>query len=429
MNVNRTFELGIEYSKKLDLQDPLRNVRERFYVRQGNIYVDGNSLGLCSKDAEQEILRALADWKNSGIDIWSIEDSKYFYYPARIGAMMATLVGADANEVTTTGSTTANIHQCIATFYHPTRERYKILVDELNFPTDRYAIDSMVRIKCYDPADAIKVVTSNDGRTICEDDVVFAMTDDVALVLLPAVFYRSAQLMDMQRITDEARVRGIIIGWDLCHSIGSVQHDFKKLDTDFAVWCTYKYLSGGPGAVAGLYINKKHFDKVPGLAGWFGNVKETQFQLKHRHEHSRDADGWLTGTPHILSMAGIKGALEIYCDVGMEKIREKSLNITAYLMYLIDQRLVKYGYNIGNPREDNKRGGHVSLEHSEAYRISKALKTHNVTPDFREPNVVRLAPVALYVSYEEIHKLVDILEQISVEKEYEAFSNARTLVV
>jgi len=427
--MNRTFELGIEYARKLDLQDPLRNVRERFYVREGNIYVDGNSLGLCSKDAEQEILRALADWKNSGIDIWSIDDSKYFYYPARIGAMMATLICADANEVTTTGSTTANIHQCIATFYHPTRERYKILVDELNFPTDRYAIDSMVKIKGYYPADAVKIVTSKDGRTICEDDVISAMTDDVALILLPAVFYRSAQLMDMQRVTDEARKRGIIIGWDLCHSIGSVLHDFKKLDTDFAVWCTYKYISGGPGAVAGLYINKKHFDKVPGLAGWFGNVKETQFQLKHRHEHSRDADGWLTGTPHILSMAGIKGALEIYCDVGMEKIREKSLNLTAYLMYLIDERLVKYGYNVGNPRDDDKRGGHVSLEHSEAYRISKALKTHNVTPDFREPNVVRLAPVALYVSYEEIHRLVDILEQISVGKEYETFSNARTLVV
>ena len=427
--MNCTFELGKEYAEKLDLQDPLRNFRERFYVREGNIYVDGNSLGLCSKDAEKEILLALDAWKGNGIDIWSIEDSKYFYYPSRIGAMMATLIGAETNEVTTTNSTTVNIHQCIATFYHPTMERYKILVDDLNFPTDRHAVDSLVKIKGYDPADAVKIVTSKDGRTISEDDVISAMTDDVALILLPSVFYRSSQLMDMQRITDEARERRIVIGWDLCHSIGSVAHNFAKLDADFAVWCTYKYLSGGPGSIAGLYINKKHFDKEPGLAGWFGNVKETQFRLDHRHEHSKEADGWLTGTPPILSMAGVKGALEIYCEVGMEKVREKSLHITAYLMYLIDERLAEYGFNVGNPRDDNRRGGHVSLEHSEAYRICKALKTHNVTPDFREPDVIRLAPVALYVSYEEIHKLVDILEQIAIRKEYETFSKVRTLVV
>jgi kynureninase len=178
-----------------------------------------------------------------------------------------------------------------------------------------------------------------------------------------------------------------------------------------------------------LYINKKHFDKEPGLAGWFGNVKETQFQLNHKHEHSKNADGWLTGTSPILSMAGIKGALGIFCEVGMEKIREKSLQITAYLMFLIDKRLSQYGYSVGNPRDDKARGGHVSLEHAEAYRICKALLSHNVTPDFREPNVVRLAPVALYVSYEEMHKLVDILEQIAVGKEYENYNNARTLIV
>ncbi|MCL1874953.1 MAG: kynureninase [Synergistaceae bacterium] len=427
--MNRTFELGIEYAKKLDLQDPLRNFRERFYIREGNIYVDGNSLGLCSKDAEREILLALDDWKGNGIDIWSIKDSKYFYYPARIGAMMATLIGAQANEVTTANSTTVNIHQCAATFYKPTGERYKILMDDLNFPTDRHAVESLVRIKGYDPVDAVKIVASRDGRTLSEDDVISAMSGDVALILLPAVLYRSSQLLDMQRITDEARKRSIIIGWDLCHSIGSVAHDFAKLDADFAVWCTYKYLSGGPGSIAGLYINRKHFDKAPGLAGWFGNVKETQFRLDHRHEHSKDADGWLIGTPPILSMAGVKGALDIYCEAGMKEIREKSLHITAYLMYLIDQRLAEHGYNVGNPRDDNRRGGHVSLEHQEAYKICQALKVRNVTPDFREPDVIRLVPVALYVSYEEMYKLVDILEQIAIKKEHEAFSNVRALVV
>jgi len=427
--MQRIFEPGINYARRLDLDDPLREVRDRFYTKNGHIYMDGNSLGLCSKDAEKEILQALNDWKNSAIDIWSINDSKYFYYPARIGAMMAALIGAEPDEVTTTNSTTINIHQCLATFYHPTRERYKILVDDLNFSTDRHTVDSQVKHKGYEPAEAVKVVAAKDGRTILEDDVIAAMTNDVALILLPSVLYRSAQLLDMRRVTAEARKRGIIIGWDLCHSIGAVPHDFKKLDADFAIWCTYKYLSGGPGSIAGLYINKRHFGKGPGLAGWHGNVKETQFQLNHKHDHSKDADGWLTGTAPILSMAGAKGALDIYTETGMDKIREKSLNLTNYLIYLIDEKLTKYGYIVGSPREDDRRGGHVSLEHDQAYRICQALKSHNVTPDFREPNVIRLAPVALYVSYEETYELVDILEQIAVNKEYERFSNARTLVV
>ncbi|QAT42996.1 kynureninase [Aminipila luticellarii] len=423
------FHPGMDYAKELDKQDPLREIRHRFYVKENEIYMDGNSLGLCSKDAEKAVLKALDVWKEHGIGIWNVEDSKYFLYPSYIGKRMASLIHAEPDEVTITNSVTINIHQGISTFYKPTKDRYKILVDNLNFPTDRYAVDSQVRLHGYEPADAVKVVESQDGRMLSEDAIIDAMTKDVALIVLPSLLYRSAQLLDMERITAEAHKRDIIIGWDLCHSIGAVYHDFQKIDPDFAVWCNYKYISGGPGTTAGLYINKKHFDKNPGLAGWHGNVKATQFQLKHQYEHSNDADGWLTGTPPILSMAAIDGVLDIYEEVGMDKIREKSLKLTAYLMYLIDERLVKLGYRIGNPREDMKRGGHVSLEHDEAYRICQALKKHGVIPDFREPNVVRLAPVALYVSYEDIHRFADILEELTINKEYEQFSNTRSLVV
>lgn len=423
------FQLGMNYAKELDMKDPLKDIRSRFYVKENEIYMDGNSLGLCSKDAEKSVLKALDIWKEHGIGIWNVENSKYFLYPSYLGGRMASLINADANEVTVTNSTTINIHQAITTFYKPTKDRYKILADDLNFPTDRYAVDSQVKLHGYDPDDAVKVVPSPDGRTISEDAVIEAMTDDVALIILPALLYRSAQLLDMERVTKEAHRRGIYIGWDLCHSIGAIPHDFKKIDPDFAVWCNYKYLSAGPGAPAGLFINKKHFGMDPGLAGWHGNVKATQFQLKHKYEHSNDADGWLTGTPSILSMAAIDGILDIYNEVGMEKIREKSLKITAYLMYLIDERLAKYGYSIGNPREDDKRGGHVALEHDEAYRICQALKEHRVIPDFREPNVIRLAPVALYVSYEDVHRLVDILEELTINKEYENYEHTRSLVV
>ncbi len=423
------FELGLGFAQKLDEADPLRGFRDRFYVSKGQIYMDGNSLGLLSRDAEDAVMHMLEVWKTYGILMWNAEDGKYFLYPQYLGGLLASIVGADANEVTVTNSTTINIHQCLATFYKPTPERYKILVDELNFPTDRHAVDSQIKLHNYSPDDAVKVVKSSDGRVLDEDAIIAAMTDDVALALLPSVLYRSAQLLDMERITAEAKKKGICIGWDLCHSIGAVPHQLKKVDADFAVWCNYKYLSAGPGAVAGLYINKRHFGRAPGLAGWHGNVKTTQFQLNHKHEQSHDADGWLTGTAPMLSMAALEGVMQIYKDAGMDRIREKSLKITAYMMFLIDQRLTKYGYAVGNPREDAKRGGHVALEHDDAYRICLALKKHGVIPDFREPNVVRLAPVALYVTYEDVYRLVDILEEIVVNKEYEAFSQTRALVV
>lgn len=423
------FKDDMEFAIDLDRKDPIRHARDYFYRNEGVIYMDGNSLGLCSKKAEKSVLEALDVWKRLGIGIWNVENSKYFLYPSYLGGRMASLIHADKNEVTVTSSTTINIHQCLSTFYKPTQNRYKILVDDLNFPTDRYAVDSQVRLHGYDPSEAVKVVSSPDGRNISEDLVIDAMGDDVALALLPSVLYRSAQLLDMERITAEAHKRGILIGWDLCHSIGAIPHDFKKIDPDFAVWCNYKYLSAGPGAPAAMYINKKHFGRDPGLAGWFGNVKSTQFQLKQEFEPAGDADGWLTGTPSILSMSALEGALDIFDEIGIENIREKSLMLTAYLMYLIDRKLTKFGYSIGNLRDDSKRGGHVALEHEEAYRICQALKQYQVIPDFREPNVIRLAPVALYVSYKEVFDLVQILEEISISKVYEQYKKSRSLVV
>ncbi|MFF2445546.1 kynureninase [Neobacillus sp. NPDC058068] len=423
------FENSLEFAKRRDREDVLREIRERFCIQENVIYMDGNSLGLCSKDAKEALYHVIDLWEKHGIGIWDVEDSKYFLYQKVIGAKLAQLIQADADEVTVMTNTTINIHQGISTFYKPTSDRYKILVDDLNFPTDRYAVDSQVSLKGYNPKDAVKVIASSDGRFISEDTIIEGMTEDVALVLLPSVLYRSAQLLNMERITKEAHDRGIIIGWDLCHSIGIVPHDFKQISPDFAVWCNYKYLSAGPGAIAGFYINKRHFEKEPGLAGWHGNNKETQFKLLNEFNHELNAHGWQTGTQPLFSMAPLEGVLNIYHEVGMEKIRAKSLDITKYLMELADERLAKYGYTIGNPREDHKRGGHVCLEHEEAYRICKALKNRGVVPDYREPNVIRLAPVPLYVSYEEVYRLVEILEEIAMNKDYETYSNKRTLVV
>ncbi|MBI6875335.1 kynureninase [Clostridium aciditolerans] len=423
------FKDGLEFAKELDKLDKLHNTRDRFYLNEGEIYMDGNSLGLSSKDAEESLLNIFNVWRTEGIKIWGVEDGRYFNFSKNLAEKLKNLINADANEIIVMGSTTSNIHQGLATFYKPTKERYKIIVDELNFPTDIYAVKSMLNLKGYKIEDALIEIKSRDGRTICEEDIMSKMADDVVLILLPSVLYRSAQLLDMELITSEAHKHGIVVGWDLCHSIGSVPHDFKKIDPDFAVWCSYKYLNAGPGATAGMYINRKHFNKSTGLRGWFGSKDESQFLMSHDFDQDKDANGWLLGTHNMFSMAPLDGVLNIFNEVGMESIRTKSLHITAYLMYLIDNKLSKYGYSIGNPREDHRRGGHVCLEHDEAYRISLALRDNNVIPDYREPNVIRLAPIALYTSYEEVYNLVEILERIVKDKEFENYSLKRVTVL
>ena len=383
--------------------------------------MDGNSCGLCSVDAEETLLETLKAWKELGIGIWS--KGGYFLYQDKLGALMAPLINADPEEVTCGNSTTVNVHQGILTFYQPTARRNKIIMDDLSFPSDKYAVVSDIRASGYDPGECLKVVKSRDGETISEEDMIEAMTDDVCIILLPSVLYRSAQLVDMERITREAHARGIYVGFDLCHSIGVVPHDFKRIDPDFAMWCDYKYLNGGPGAIAGLYINKKHFGRQPGLAGWQGNRKDTQFNLSQEYVHAKYAGGWQIGTQPLLSMAPLEGSLKMIREAGLDNIREKSLQISAYLMFLIDLKLEKYGFGVGNPREDEVRGGHVALTHKEALRINEAFKANRIVPDFRYPNVIRLAPAPLYTSYEDVYEMVERIIKIMENKEYEEFEN------
>lgn len=427
--MENNFKLGVDFARQLDKQDKLAHFRDRFYLTEGELYFDGNSLGACSKDAEQCVLDMLEVWKKDKILMWNVEDGKYFKFPQYLGSLFSEMVNADPNELTVTNSVTINIHQLLATFYKPTEERYKILVDDLNFPTDIHAVVSQVLLHGLDPDEAVVSVKSRDGRNIEEEDIIAAMDGTVAVALFPVVMYRSAQLLDMERITKAAHEKGILIGWDLCHSIGSVPHDFKKVDPDFAVWCTYKHISAGPGSNAALYINKRHFGTRPGMAGWHGNKKETQFLLDHVHTPAPDADAWLTGTPNMLSMAPIEGVVKLYNQAGIHNIREKSLCLTDYLIFLIEERLKQYGFENGTLLDHSRRGGHVALEHDEAFRISLALKEKQVIPDFREPNVIRLAPAALYTSFEDVHRIVDILEEIMQEKSYEKFSSERLLVV
>ncbi|WP_028401757.1 kynureninase [Ectobacillus panaciterrae] len=425
---NYDFDSTYEYARKLDQQDELASFRNEFYMKEGSIYLDGNSLGLLSKRAEKAVLDILDSWKQLGINGWTEGAYPWFYVSEKLGEMSAPLVGAAPEEVIVSGSTTTNLHQAVATFYAPEGQKTKILADELTFPSDIYALQSQIQLKGLNPDEHLVRVKSRDGRMLAEEDIIAAMTEEIALIVLPSILYRSGQILDMKLLTEEAHKRGILIGFDCCHSIGSIPHHFNKWDVDFAVWCNYKHLNGGPGGVASLYINKKHFDRTPGMTGWFGSRKDKQFDMEHSFTKANDASAYQMGTPHLLSVAPLIGSLEIFAEAGIHRIREKSLRITRYMMNLISHELKGMGFIMGNPDDDNRRGGHIFLEHAEAARICKALKANGVVPDFRAPNGIRLAPVALYNTYEEVWKTVQIIKTIMSEEQYKQFENVREVV-
>ncbi len=417
-----------ENAKEYDAHDKFQKYREEFYLQPGQIYMDGNSLGLMSKGAEVKVNELMESWKLLAIQGWTNGKYPWFYLPEKLSEMCAPLIGAESEEVSMCGSTTSNIHQVVSTFYKPSGNKTKILADELTFPSDIYALQSQIKLQGYDPDEHLIQVKSRDGRTIDEEDIIAAMTDDIALIFLPTVLYRSGQLLDIERLTKEAHKRGILIGFDACHSIGAVPHRFSEWNVDFSVWCNYKYLNGGPGSVAGLYVNKKHFGITPGLAGWYSSKKDKQFDMSHTLDVEESAGAFQVGTSHVLSLAPIIAALEQFAEADIEKIREKSLHITRFMMELIDQELEGLGYSIGNPMEDARRGGHICLEHEEAIRICKALVDEKIIPDNRPPNIIRLAPIAFYTSYEEVFDTVQVLKRIIVEKSYEKYSEERNVV-
>lgn len=259
-----------EIALALDAGDPLGKFRERFFIPQGRVYMDGNSLGLPPKKSVEDVYRVVEEWKTFNIDGFLEGKMPWFTMPEELGRMMAPLLGALPQEVVMSGSTTSNLHSLVSTFYVPSGGRRKILADELNFPSDIYALASEIRLKGGDPASDLILARSRDGSTLDEDDIVALMDETVSLVLLPSVLYRSGQLLDMERLARCAHEKGIAIGFDCAHSAGSVPHRLHDWGVDFAFWCSYKHLNGGPGSPAFLFLHERHFDREPGMAGWFG---------------------------------------------------------------------------------------------------------------------------------------------------------------
>lgn len=416
-------------AQQFDRADPLAGMRERFFIPEQTIYMDGNSLGLLSRDAEAEIVRAVDAWRRLGVDGWTRADPPWFRLGEDLGAMQAPLVGASAASVVATGTTTVNLHALVATFYQPIGNRTQIVCAGLDFPSDRYALASQVALRGRDPRRQLVVIPSHDGRTIDEDACIDAFTDRVALVVLPSVLYRSGQLLDIARLTAAAHARGILIGFDCAHSIGAIPHAFEEWEVDFAFWCTYKYLNSGPGGIGALYVHPRHHARLPALRGWWGYDKDRQFDMVAEFVPAGHAGSWQISTVPLLSAAALRGSLRCFAEVGIDAIRAKSLALTTYLIDLLDELAdPRYGYAVGTPREPARRGGHVAVEHAEAPRVVKALKARGVIPDFRPPNVIRLAPIALYTSFHEVWQTVQHLKAIIEQGEHLRYPPGREVV-
>jgi kynureninase len=389
-------------------------LRAEFSPPAGQIYLDGNSLGLPSRRAEAAVHRVLQEWRDQGIGGWMNADPPWLELADRAAVQTADLIGASPAAVAVSGQTTSNLHQLLATLFDPSREgRRCLLGDTLNFASDTYALHSHLRLRRLDPSSHLRLVASSDGYCLDPDRVISAFTPDVQIAVLPAVLFTSGQLLDVRALTAAAQARGIMVGWDLSHSIGVVPHTLEEDGVDFAFWCNYKYVGGGPGAVGGMYLHPRHFSRDPGLAGWWGMRPDRRFAMPRDHEPAVGAAALHIGTPHILSLAPVAAALELYADAGgIGPVRERSLQLTHRLLGLVDQRLARHGFKVVTPRAASNRGGHIALTHPEAWRITQAWRAEGVVADWRSPDLMRLAPSPFFTTPEEIDEAVGRLEAL-----------------
>ncbi len=426
------FDSSVKHARALDQADPLRELRQRFHLPAGKIYLDGNSLGCLPVNAEASVLRVLAEWKTRAIDGWLAAEPPWFTLAERLAAGVAPLIGAQPGEVAIANSTTVNLHQLLATLFEPRDSgRTKILAFAGEFPSDLYAIQSHLRLRGLDPAEHLVLVGADSGGLIREEELARLLAQDQSLqmAVLPAVVYSTGQLLDMGMLSAAAHEARVIIGFDLSHSIGVVPHHLSAAGADFAFWCHYKYLNAGPGAAGGLYLNARHAGRGPGLAGWWGARKDRMFDLAPELVAAEGAAALQIGTPPVLSLATLEGALVVTAEAGIERIRAKSLQMTGYLMALINATMAadeKFGF--ANPAEPGRRGGHVALIHAEASRICQALKAAGVVTDFRPPDIVRLAPVPLYNTFEECHTAAERLREVLARRSYLEYSLERPMV-
>lgn len=410
-----------EFALELDANDPLAHFREEYHIPatpegEPMVYLTGNSLGLQPKGTRAAVEQELRDWAELGVEGHFEAKNPWYGYHEMFSVPAARLVGGMAGEVVVMNTLTTNLHLMMVSFYRPTPERYKILVEESAFPSDQYAVWSQARFHGYDPQDAIVVIGPRDGEnTIRTEDIEAHLAEhgsQIALVMMGGVNYYTGQALDMKRITAAGHAAGCTVGFDLAHAAGNLHLHLHDWDVDFAVWCTYKYLNSGPGGVSGCFVHQRHAfnPELPRFAGWWGNDPGSRFQMSPEFVPQHGAAGWQLSNAQILPMAAHKVALDLFEKAGMSALREKSELLTGYLEYLLEH-LPGERYEIITPRNPAERGCQLSIRiGGDARQRAGALKLQGAIVDFRPPDVIRVAPVPMYNSFDDVWRFAMMLK-------------------
>ena len=414
------FQNTLAFAQKLDAEDNLRNYRDEFYFPKVNgkdvIYFTGNSLGLQPKRTQKYVDEVMNDWKELGVEGHFHAKKPWWDYHERLAKPLAKVVGAKPEEVSVMNTLSVNLHFLMVSFYRPTKKRFKIICEEKAFPSDQYILKSQVKFHGFDTDDAIIAVKKRAGEQFWRtEDIVDKINEvgsELALVIIGGVNYYNGQAFDMGPISKAGKAVGAFVGWDLAHAVGNIELKLHEWDVDFAAWCSYKYMNSGPGNASGIFIHKKHLNKkdIPRFEGWWGTKKETRFLMKPEFEPISTADAWQVSNPPILSLAPYLASLELFEEVGMQALIDKRIKIVAYLEYILGEidKQVESTFEIITPEA---RGCQLSvLLHGQGRALFDYLIKNGVIADWREPNVIRLAPAPFYCSFVDMYNFGQILK-------------------
>lgn len=420
----QAYKNELSFAKEKDNQDLLKLYREKFYLptfTENVVYFTGNSLGLQPKSVQSYIQEELNAWAKFGVEGHFLAEKPWFEYHEFLTEKAANVVGALPKEVVVTHSLTTNLHLLMVSFYKPEGKRTKILCEAKAFPSDQYALESQVKFHGLDPKTDIVEIAPREGEHLIDEEDIYAkieeLGDELALVMIGGVNYYTGQLFDMKTITEKAHAVGAIAGFDLAHAAGNIHLKLHDWGVDFAAWCTYKYMNSSPGGVSGMFVHEKHEYKpeLPRFAGWWGYDKETRFLMEPGFNPMKGAEGWQLSNAPVLGMAAHLASLDLFEEVGMKSLCAKRDDLTAYLEFIINdvsERNKNATFEIITPKDKTKRGAQLSiLAHGQGKALFDAMTEKGVIADWREPNVIRVAPAPFYNSFEDVYRFGKILEE------------------
>jgi len=417
------FQTDLDYAKRLDASDELASYRDRFHIpkdKNGNdlIYLCGNSLGLQPRSTKAYINQELEDWANLGVEGHLEAKNPWLPYHEFLTDSMARLVGAKPIEVVTMNTLTANLHFMMVSFYQPSKKRFKILIEADAFPSDKYAVESQLRHHGYDDKEGVILWKPRKGEELANyedlENILETQGDEIALIMIGGVNYYTGQYFDLKRIATLGHNHGCMVGFDCAHGAGNVPLNLHDSGADFAVWCTYKYMNSGPGSLSGCFVHERHaYNKdLNRFTGWWSHNKQTRFNMRHEFDVLPGAEGWQLSNPPILSMAAIKASLDIFNEIGIKKLHEKSLKLTGYFEFLLKE-LGEDSIKIITPSNPDERGCQLSIQVKNANKaLHNKLTQAGVISDWREPDVIRCAPVPMYNSFQDVFHMVEKLKNL-----------------